>query len=271
MSHPVALDIVIVSFNTRDDLRACLASLHASPPACPHQICVVDNASTDGSVAMVQQEFPRVTVVQMGRNAGFAAANNAGIRSLNAPLVLLLNSDTEVPPRALDTLMARMDARGATAAGPRLVDREGRPEMSWGSMLSPLTEAIQALRVRASASQRRWARGWITRLTSRERLVDWVTGACLLVRRDAAERVGLLDERYFMYEEDVDFCAALRAAGGTILFTPDATVLHARGRSSRGIQGGAAALYDRSHVLFYEKHAPQWLPWLRWWKRRRTH
>ncbi len=269
MTSAAALDIIIVSFNTREDLRTCLASLHAHPPSRPHHICVVDNASTDGSEDMVRAEFPRVRVLQMGRNAGFAAANNAGIRALMSPLVLLLNSDTEVPPGALDTLIDRLEARRAAAAGPRLLDRHGRPEMSWGPMLTPFTEAVQALRVRASRSSRPWARAWLSRLTSRERVVDWVTGACLLVRRAEAERAGLLDERYFMYEEDVDFCAALRAGGGMILFTPAATVIHARGRSSAGTAGGASPLYDRSHMLFYEKHAPGWVPWLRWWKGRR--
>lgn len=269
MTPAAALDIVIVSYNTRDDLRTCLASLQAHPPSSPHHICVVDNSSTDGSEDMVRTEFPRVRVLQMGRNAGFAAANNAGIRILTSPLVLLLNSDTEVPAGALDALIERLDARAAVAAGPRLLDRQGRPEVSWGPMLNPLAEFIQALRVRASGSPHPWARAWVRRLTSRERIVDWVTGACLLVRRTDAERAGLLDERYFMYEEDVDFCAALRAGGGAILFTPAATVIHARGRSSAGTPAGASPLYDRSHLLFYEKHAPRWVPCLRWWKRRR--
>lgn len=260
-----ALDIIIVSFNTREDLRACLRSLHEAPPSDPHRIRVVDNASADGSAAMVHAEFTGVDVVTLDRNAGFAAANNIGIRRGQAPLLLLLNSDTVVPIGAIDRLVARLQATGAAAAGPRLVDADGHPEISWGPMLSPLAEARQAFRVRLATRRAAWATRLVAGWTSHERWVDWVTGACLLVRRDAAEWVGLLDERYFMYEEDVDFCAALRAQGGRILFAPSAEVVHRRGRSFAATGGTASPLYDRSHVAFYEKHTPRWVPILRAW------
>jgi GT2 family glycosyltransferase len=94
-----------------------------------------------------------------------------------------------------------------------------------------------------------------------------VSGACLLVRRDAALSAGCFDERYFLYEEDVDFCAALRARGGRVIFTPYAEVVHLRGRSQRPGNVGASGHYDRSHVAFYEKHLPGWAPWLRAWLR----
>jgi GT2 family glycosyltransferase len=103
-------------------------------------------------------------------------------------------------------------------------------------------------------------------MTRQPQWPDWVSGACLLVRRDAAVAAGLLDERYFMYEEDVDFCAALRARGGRILFTPAAEVVHLRGRSIRRA-GAGSSHYDRSHLAFYEKHAPRWAPLLRLWLR----
>jgi GT2 family glycosyltransferase len=102
-------------------------------------------------------------------------------------------------------------------------------------------------------------------LVADERPVDWVSGACLLVRRQAAIDAGLLDERYFMYEEDVDFCAALRARGGAILFTPRAEVVHLRGRSIKQAGTQASPYYDRSHLAFYEKHLPAWAPFLRLW------
>jgi GT2 family glycosyltransferase len=262
-----ALDIVIVNFNTREDLLACLRTLTDAPPARPHTIVVVDNASVDGSVAAVRAAFPAVTVIEMRRNAGFAAANNAGIRATSAPLVLLLNSDTLVPAGALDRLCERLDATGATAAGPRLVDGQRRPEMSWGPMLTPIVEWRQQRLVRAQRSGAATALAEVQTLTSTEREVDWISGACLLVRRDAAEAVGLLDERYFMYEEDVDFCAALRARGGRILFTPAAEITHLRGRSTVALPPRFPSHYDESHLAFYAKHAPGWVPWLRLWKR----
>jgi hypothetical protein len=263
------LAIIIVSYNTRDDLDRCLASLQANPPTAPTEIIVVDNGSRDGSAELVAAKWPAVTLIALGANVGFAAANNAAILRAGSPLVLLLNSDTLVPAGAIDTLVARLRATGAVAAGPRLVDGRGRPEVSFGRMLSPWTELQQARLVRAAAASTPSARRRIARHVSRERFVDWVTGACLLVRREAALAAGLLDERYFMYEEDVDFCAALRARGGRILFTPHAEVTHLRGRSVGQAGGSASKHYDRSHVVFYEKHAPRWAPLLRLWLRLR--
>lgn len=257
------LDIIIVNYNTVDDLRACLHSLHDQPPTRPHQVCVVDNASTDASLDMVRAAFPQVLTLPLPSNVGFAAANNAGIRATSAPLVLLLNSDTVVPPGALDVLVDRLEATGAVAAGPRLVNDAGHPEMSWGPMLSPLAEAWQAWRVHLATRRPAWAHRWLDAWTTRERWVDWVTGACLLVRREAAVAADLLDERYFMYEEDVDFCAALRARGGRVLFAPAAQVVHRRGRSFAISGARPSPLYDRSHVAFYAKHRPVWAPVLR--------
>lgn len=264
-----ALDIIIVNYNAREDLLACLASLHAAAFARARHIVVVDNASSDQSTEAVRREFPDVQVIDMGRNAGFAAANNAGIRATTSPLIVLLNSDTIVPPGALDALCERLDATGVVAAGPRLLDAHGRPEMSWGPMLTPVAEWRQARLVHAAETGSASAKARVQQLTSAERIVDWISGACLLVRRDAALAAGLLDERYFIYEEDVDFCAALRAGGGRILFTPAAEITHLRGRTVARISARTPSHYDESHLKFYEKHAPHWVPWLRLWKRLR--
>lgn len=264
-----ALDIIIVSYNTRDDLLRCLASIFAQPPAALESVVVVDNASRDGSAGAVRTAWPDVHLLELDRNVGFAAANNRAIAATTAPLLLLLNSDAVVSPGALDRLVNRLLATGAVAAGPRLVDANGRPEISFGSHLSPMTELAQMWRMRLADSRSGIARRYVSNLVARERTVDWVSGACLLVRREAALAAGLFDERYFMYEEDVDLCAALRRAGGRILFTPDAQVTHLRGRSGQATPGPAKAHYDRSHLAFYEKHRPGWVPLLRAWIRLR--
>jgi GT2 family glycosyltransferase len=261
------LDIIIVSYNTRADLDACLKSVSAAQPRGLGRIVVVDNASTDRSAEMVRQDWPDVQLIALERNIGFGAANNVAIRSSSASLLLLLNSDTLVPAGAIDVLIERLTATGAVAAGPRLVDDERRPEVSFGPMLSPWNELVQRLRVRAARRDGGLAAWYVHRLVREERDVDWVTGACLLVRRQEALDAGLFDERYFMYEEDVDFCAALRNRGGRILFTPRVEIVHRRGRSSEA-SGGSRALYDQSHLRFYEKHLPHWAPLLRWWKAR---
>lgn len=260
-----ALDIVIVNFNTREDLDACLRSIFNAPPDALHEVFVVDNASTDGSASHARAAWPGATVIALEHNAGFAAANNVAIRRSAAPLVLLLNSDTVVPAGAIDRLRERLMATGAVAAGPRLEDASGRPEVSFGPMLSPWAELRQRARVRRAASDRPEDQRRTDALVRDEQEVDWVSGACLLVRREPALDAGLLDERYFMYEEDVDFCAALRSHGGRILFTPDARVTHLRGRSVARAGAAASPYYHRSHLAFYRKHQPLWAPLLRLW------
>lgn len=247
------LSIVIVSFNAGADLQACLLSLTKGPPSCAHEIIVVDNDSADGSAAAAER-IPGVRVIRMGRNAGFAAANNAGIRESRGDLLLLLNSDTLVPPGALDRLSERLLATdGAAIAGPRLLDGAGRPELSFGRMISPLNELRQKNRTPA----------WIATETAREQFVDWVSGACLLVRRAEAEAVGLLDERFFLYTEDVDFCHAIRMLGGKVLFTPAAEITHLRGRSRTTQPEASRQAYRASQIAFYEKHHPWYTPLLR--------
>lgn len=260
----MTLTIVIVSYNTRPDLEACLASLAAAPPAIAHTVVVVDNASPDDSVQAVRAAWPAVAVLPQPANIGFAAASNVGIRATTGDLLLLLNSDTVVPPGAIDALVARLAATpSAAAAGPRLEDAAGRTELSFGPMISPAGELLQKIRMALLARGFRPVVAWLDRATRRERFVDWVSGACLLVWRRDAEAVGLLDERYFLYTEDVDFCAALRARGRLVLFTPAATVRHLRGRSRASVPGAMNAAYRRSQLAFYAKHHPRWLPLLR--------
>jgi GT2 family glycosyltransferase len=206
------LAIIIVSYNAAADLARCLDSLADAPPRTPHEIVVVDNASTDGSLEVVHGRAG-VRLLALGENAGFARANNVGFRATSSLLILLLNSQTIVPAGAIDGLVAALREDPATvAAGPRLVDGDGRPELTSGAMVGPLAEWRQKRLLTAAARGDREALAEIDRRTRTPAWPDWVTGACLLVRRDAAEAVGLIDERYFMYLEDVDFCAALRGA-----------------------------------------------------------
>jgi GT2 family glycosyltransferase len=264
MTAPPRVTIVIVSYNTKTDLARCLDSLRDTPPEVRLQVVVVDNASRDGSAAMVRAQYPGVRLIEAGANVGFAKANNLGIRATASELVLLLNSDTVVPPHALDRLVAALDRYpSVVAAGPRLVDGAGNAELSWGQMISPRAEWRQWSLMRGLARGDAAIRAAIDKLSREERVVDWVSGACLLVRRTDAEAVGLLDERYFMYTEDVDFCAALRAHGGTVLFAPSAEVIHLRGRSAATAPAATAARYHESHLAFYRKHHPHWVPALR--------
>lgn len=256
--------IVVVSFNTRSRLEACLASLREAPPVTPHEIVVVDNGSADGSPAAIEEGWPEVRLVRLGSNTGFAHAVNVGIRRSASELVLLLNSDAVAPPGSVDRLVAALDADETVAvAGPRIVGPDGAVELSFGRMISPWNELRQKLLQRAAASGRGPAYRWVARRVASARYVDWVSGACLLVRREDADAVGLLDERFFLYTEDVDFCAAVRARGRRVLFTPAAEIVHARGSSRATAPAAAQGAYRRSHLAFYAKHHPRWLPLLR--------
>jgi N-acetylglucosaminyl-diphospho-decaprenol L-rhamnosyltransferase len=256
----VTVSIIIVSFNARADLERCLESLRAAPAKASHEIVVVDNHSTDGSVESARR-WPDVRLIEHDVNVGFATANNAGIRASTGTTLLLLNSDTIVPAGAIDRLLNELDAHVDVAVvGPRLVDGTGRPELSFGRMIGPWNEWRQKRLARSDA---------VTALTRQRHYPDWVSGACLLVRRADAEAVGLLDERYFMYAEDVDFCAAIRARGRLVLFTPDVEIVHQRGRSAAAAPTVTQAAYRRSQIAFYEKHHPFWAPLLKLYLRLR--
>ncbi len=259
------LSIIIVTYNSMGHIDACLRSLVENRPAVDHEIVVVDNASTDGTAAAIRARWNGVRVIDAGANRGFARANNLGIQQTFGELILLLNPDTSIPAHAVDILLGALDARPDVAiAGPRLVSADGRAELSFGRMMSPLAEVRQKVLVRGSGRGGPIAM-YVESMTRRERNVDWVSGACLLVRRTDAESVGLMDERYFMYAEDVDFCAAVRARGRRVLFYPAAEIVHIRGQSRATASAASERAYRRSQMAFYEKHHPGWAPWLRWY------
>lgn len=260
----MTLSIIIVNYNGREHLPNCVQSLVRDRPAADHEVIVVDNGSTDQSAGMVAARWPWVRLVRLPSNVGFAAGNNAGIRASEGDLLLLLNSDTVAPAGAIDRLLsALIDHPDAAVAGPRLVDAHGRAELSFGPMISPFGELRQKITMALHRQDVRAVSSWVEQQTRREHYVDWVSGACLLVYRDEAEAVGLLDERYFLYTEDVDFCAAIRARGRKVLFTPAAEIVHLRGRSRASAPAAMNAAYRRSHVAFYEKHHPAWSPLLK--------
>lgn len=258
------LSIVIVTYNSLSQIDACLASLSIHPPSADHETLIVDNASPDGTAASVRQRWPHVQVTELSVNLGFAGASNVGIRQTSGELLLLLNPDTTAPAGALDALVASLDARpDAAVVGPRLVDASGRAELSFGAMIGPLAELRQKLLVTGNERRVPLVSAYVNRLTRRAREVDWVSGACLLVRRADAEAAGLLDERYFMYAEDVDFCATIRARGRKVLFTPNAEIVHVGGQSVASVPRAVEAAYRRSQLAFYGKHHPRWVPLLR--------
>ena len=258
------LSIIIVSYNSRGPLEHCLRSLTATPARVDREIVVVDNASSDGTAEYLRARWPGVRLIEAGGNVGFAGANNIGIRQTFGELVMLLNPDTIVPEGTLDRLIAALDARpNAAVIGPRIVDDGGRPELSFGRMISPLAELRQKILLLGNDRRVPVITTIVHRLTRRSRIVDWVSGACLLIRRADLEAAGLLDERFFLYTEDVDLCASVRTRGRQVWFIADVAIVHLRGRSIVTSRRAADAAYRRSQIAFYEKHHPGWVPFLK--------
>ena len=265
-----SLAVVIVSYNVRADLGRCLGSIVGHTEPFPTTFVVVDNGSIDGTLEMLQRDWPAVQALDAGGNVGFSRGNNLGIRATTSDFVLLLNPDTEVPDGQVPALMRALLADAeAAAAGPRLVDAAGWPELSFGPMVSPWGEFTQRRLTRAYDARQPWAVARVERMTREPGVRDWVSGACLLARRADLDAVGLLDERYFMYTEDVDLCAAFRAGGRTVRFVPEVTVRHLRGRSAATAPAATEMRRRQSQLAFYRKHHPAWAPILAFWLKRR--
>lgn len=261
------LTIVIVSFNVRGDLDVCLRTIPEALGGVAATTVVVDNGSTDGTIDWLRQQWPETRLIETGSNLGFAKANNVGIRATRSELVLLLNPDTVPMPgslaRLIDTLRAHPEA---AAVGPRLIDATGHAELSFGRSMSPFGElrqkAIEGLARRGIRPVQRS----LTRALQTPGVHGWISAACLLARRADLDAVGLFDERYFMYAEDVDLCLAFRRRGRTVRFDPDAIVRHLRGQSAHA-NPHLERLRRDSQMAYYRKHHPAWAPLLRWYLR----
>lgn len=245
LSHsPVDLSVIIVNWNAGDYLPAALDSLFMAQEqsGLKIEVWLIDNASTDDSAAWVQQHFPQVCVIANDVNRGFAAANNQGLCLSTGRFMLLLNPDTVLPPTALAALTSFLDQHPQVGVvGPRLVGARGKTQGgAAGFDPSPATIFNHATFLYRLFPGR--LRGlWLPRSAYQQLQplsVDWVSGACMMVRRQAFEAVGPLDEGYFMYSEDVEWCRRIRVAGYQVVCIPVVSVVHFVGGSSR--QHGAA-------------------------------
>ncbi|MFA5907348.1 MAG: glycosyltransferase family 2 protein [Vicinamibacterales bacterium] len=258
-----SLAIIIVTYNSADEIVACLDSLVGHTDPFPTTITVVDNASSDGTAGLVRQRFPSVRVIESPTNVGFSRANNLGIRATGGDYVLLMNPDTVAPPGAIQTLVRGLAShRDAAVAGARLLSERGFPELSWGEPISPWSEFKR--KVFSTLYHRKIRRivRRVDKLSRQAREVAWVSGACMVIRRPDLEAVGLLDERFFMYTEDVDLCVQMTKRGRTVLYVAGAEVLHYRGRSA-GRNPDTARMRRKSQVAYYDKHLPRWAGLLR--------
>ncbi|MCB8978368.1 MAG: glycosyltransferase family 2 protein [Ardenticatenaceae bacterium] len=247
------LSIVIVSWNTKTLLAGCLDSVFANPPGCDFDVWVVDNASTDDSVQMVRQQFPQVELIVNQENIGFAPANNQAIERCNGRYVLLLNPDTEVLPGGLAELVEFMDSHPDTgAAGSRLLNPDHSLQPSCYPMLTLGRELWRLfhLDILLPYAQYRMY-SWDVEQPQR---VEVIQGASFLVRREALEQIGLLDEAYFMYTEEVDLCYRLQKAGWQLFWIPRSKVIHFGGQSTQQVATNMFLQLYKSKIQFFRKH-----------------
>lgn len=253
-----AVSIIIVNWNTRDLLRGCLASITAQT-AVPHEVIVVDNASTDGSAAMVRAEFPGAVLIANTDNRGFAAANNQGLAVAQGDYLLLLNPDTIVLDQAIDRMIDWLAAHpGVGCVGCQVLEGPGVIQRTCFADPTPLNILITEFGLMRLAGRIPWfGRGWYLdwdRTTERE--VDVVSGMFMLVPRTVFEAVGPLDPGFFIYAEEADWCRRIRNAGWTCVFAPMAQIIHLDGgsKSTDQIRSKMYVQLQKSHLHYVRKH-----------------
>ncbi|MFO7947042.1 MAG: glycosyltransferase family 2 protein [Armatimonadota bacterium] len=251
------LAVIIVSWNVCEDLKTCLGSIFENNPGEDYQVIVIDNNSTDGSVQMVQEQFPQVTLIENETNAGFAAANNQGLRYADTEYYLLLNPDTIVPEGAFRMLLDFAEQHPeAGAVGPRQVYPDGTLQYSC-RRFPTITAAMfrhtifGRLFPRAASPQWYLMADWDH---AEPREVDWVSGAAMLIRHEALEDVGYLDESFFWGSEDVDYCFRMHKAGWNVMYTPEPVIIHAIGKSTDQVVIPTIIRTHRGMHRLYSKH-----------------
>jgi GT2 family glycosyltransferase len=255
MGSPISLDVVIVTYSSRDLIQTCLRSLYEYAPSLPMRVFVVDNNSPDDTVAVVRSEFPAVDLTARTTNDGFAVANNVALRRADASYVLVLNPDTRLEPGTLDHLLREMELeRSIGVIGCRLLTADGTLDhASKRSFPSPLTAA----KYFALKAIGRTGSGYVRLDVGEEDVadVDALNGAFMLIRSDALREVGMLDEKYWMYGEDLDWCARFAKANWRVVYDGRVVAHHLKGGSTSGRRPLRLNYhFHKSMILFYRDH-----------------
>ena len=249
------LSIIIVCYKNCPITLECLKSIRSFAPSFAYEIICVDNDSADGIEESVAKFFPDVRFLQAGYNSGFSKANNLGIINSHGEYIMLLNNDTKIFEPIFDQLVEFMSSHPSLGAlGPRHLDGEGRFQVSYGKFPTVLTEIKrQIIDYRILHDDPAIHRD-LKEFCSMERQVDWLSGSCLLLRRDALRQAGLLDEALFMYLEDIDLCTRIRNKGWQICYFPKISIVHYHGRSVKENASTCRYEYRRSQIHFAKKY-----------------
>lgn len=233
------LSICIVSWNTQELLRQCLRSTCIATRGVDYEVLVVDNASGDGSQDMVRREFPAARLFVNEVNTGFAVGSNLAVENSIGRNILLLNSDTLVMPGTLEAMTRFLDEHPETGViGCRLIFPDGTPQVSYRKFPSLTREYLRSILLAKAYHRIAPLRSVLEPLVHGQgpndrRSVDWVSGACLMTRKEVFDQIGMLDERFFMFCEEIDWCYRARQAGWDIQYIPDVSVIHYGGESSK--------------------------------------
>ncbi len=248
------LSVLIVNWNTRNVLAACLRAIPEAVAPLASETIVVDNRSTDGSPEMVRANFPWVRLIENGENVGFVRATNRAIAESRGDYLLLLNSDAIAPPGSLARMVSFMrDHSDAGAVAPKLVNPDGSFQASYARFPTLLSESLSAF----GLNRYLWGPHHPSpppHPDEEPHPVDWAPGACLLLRRSAVEAVGPLDEGFWMYSEDTDLCYRIHRAGWKVYYLPDVKIVHLGGASSRQCRPESVARLYGSKIRFFRKH-----------------
>ncbi len=265
----IDLSIVIVAWNVRDLVLDCLASIEDARLEISHEVIVVDNGSADGTVEAVRGRFPSTHVIALPRNIGFGAGNNQGLLKMRGRHAVLLNSDTIVLPGGLERCVRYLDEHpDVGVVGPQLLN----PDRSKQNCIHNSPTLVSELVSQSLLRRLRPGRYPSKRVDYRAPIdVEAVLGACLFVRREVVEQVGLIDEDYFFFLEETDWCHRIRARGWRVVHLPDAFVVHLYGESTKKkVPLRTRIEYHRSRYTFFRKHygpgalrALEWLVWVK--------
>jgi hypothetical protein len=254
------LSIIIVSWNVRELLKACLSSIDQTRPSLPLEVIVVDSGSHDGSQSMVQECFPWVTLIGRPDNVGFPKGNNIGINKSKGRHILLLNPDTEIIGNGLKEMSRFLDDNsdvGVVAA--KLLNPDGSVQSSRRRFPTIATGIFESTWLEPIAPRSILGNYYFEDVPDNVTIdVDWVVGACLMVRRSVADDVGPLDEGYFMYSEELDWCRRIKSAGWRVVYLPASQIIHHIGKSSDQAVVERHVNFQRAKLRYFKKYHGSW-------------
>lgn len=256
----MTLSIIILNYNTKDLLAQAIDSINTK---IDHEIIVVDNASTDGSSQFIQKKYPSVKLIKAEKNLGFAAGNNLGLKAAHGDFVLLLNSDTQIIADAIDQCVSYLKSNNHIGIlTPKLILPDGAIDLACHRGFPTLTNSLfYFLKIEQTFPTIPFFSGYHQTYQDFDQIhqVDAVSGAAMFIRKKVIDQIGLLDERFFMYAEDIDFCLRAKNSGWQIVYFPEGTVIHHKGSSGTKSTEKSTQSHTRHHFYhtmkqYFDKH-----------------